>query len=81
MIVKRRSPISGVTRTMDITVSPEQVQAYNNGAHVQDAFSHLTPAEREFIITGTTEAEWADTFHQTPDPNAYPNSKQLEGWD
>jgi hypothetical protein len=29
---------------------------------IQDAFPQLSPAAREFIKTGTTAAEWVDTF-------------------
>ena len=36
--------------------------AFQRGALVQDAFPHLSPDEREFIITGITKEEWDDTF-------------------
>ena len=31
---------------------------YFNGAHIQNAFSFLTPGEREFLMTGITPEEW-----------------------
>src|SRR5271155_5601700 len=32
---------------------------FSAGTAIQDFFPHLTPAQREFIITGTTAEEWA----------------------
>lgn len=32
------------------------------GMHIQEAFPFLSPAEREFILTGITEREWALLF-------------------
>jgi len=31
---------------------------------VQDAFPNITPAEREFLMTGITEEEWAKSVAQ-----------------
>lgn len=32
------------------------------GQHIQTAFSLLTPAQREFILTGMTEDEWKELW-------------------
>jgi len=39
-------------------------QGINNRPRVlvQDAFPSLTPVQREFIMTGTTEEEWDEMF-------------------
>jgi len=58
MKITRTSPFTGKTVTKDINVTPEQVEAYNNGALIQHAFPHLSPGEREFIKTGITDEEW-----------------------
>jgi hypothetical protein len=29
---------------------------------IQDAFPHLTPSQREFILTGISPEEWDATF-------------------
>jgi hypothetical protein len=60
--ITRTSPFSGKVHSMEIDVTPEQVEAYNNGALIQNAFPHLTPDEREFIKTGITPQEWEETF-------------------
>lgn len=58
MIVTRTSPFTGKEHTMDIEATPAQIQAYNNGAHLQQAFPHLSPEIREFIHSGITPEEW-----------------------
>ncbi|HUW46113.1 MAG TPA: hypothetical protein VMW50_10020 [Dehalococcoidia bacterium] len=58
MNITRTSPFTGITRTLDIPVTEEQVQAYQNGELIQRAFPHLSPGEREFIKTGITDEEW-----------------------
>lgn len=56
--IERTSMYSGVTRQMEIDVTPEQLQEWNNGALIQNAMPHLTDDEREFIMTGITPEEW-----------------------
>jgi hypothetical protein len=36
-----------------------------NGALIQDAFPYLNNVEREFIMTGITQAEWDELFGET----------------
>ena len=58
MKVTRKSPLSGVIMQMDLNVTKEQLIAWEKGELVQDAMPHLTPDEREFIITGISPYEW-----------------------
>jgi hypothetical protein len=58
MIIHRRSLISGKTNTMDLPVTEEQIETWQNGGLIQDVFPELTPDEREFIKTGITSDEW-----------------------
>lgn len=62
MLVTRKSIITGKTHELDLPITPAQALAYEKGALVQDAFPHLTDAEREFFISGITEEEWNATF-------------------
>jgi len=48
------------TMTMDITL--DQVGAWLEGALVQDAFPNLNEVEREFLISGMSEAEQKEFF-------------------
>lgn len=64
MLITRTSPFSGQTNQMEINVSDAQIEAWQNGMFAQDAFPHLTPDEREFIMTGITKEEWDATFKE-----------------
>ena len=62
MEITRTSIISGNISKMDLDVTPEQIARFESGVFVQDAFPHLTPDEREFILNGITPEEWHATF-------------------
>jgi hypothetical protein len=60
MRITRNSFMSGKLHTMDIPVTPAELDAYYAGsANVQDCFPHLTAEQREFIKSGITPEEWA----------------------
>ena len=67
MQVTRTSMISGMTRTLDLPITLEQVAAYNRGALVQDAFPDLSEDLREFFISGITAEEWDEAFPDDED--------------
>lgn len=58
MQVTRKSAISGVTHTLDLPVTESQLAAWESGVLIQDAFPHLPPPYREFIMTGIMPDEW-----------------------
>lgn len=58
MLITRQSLISGITRTLEIPVTDEQLAAWQSGAYIQDAMPELDPAQREFLMTGITADEW-----------------------
>ena len=62
MLITRKSLISGNINTMSLPITEEQYNAWEQGTLVQDAMPHLSPDEREFIMTGITPEEWADNF-------------------
>ena len=62
MKIIRTSQATGITREMELDITDEQILKYEAGELIQNAFPNLTPAEREFIITGITEDEWKDIF-------------------
>lgn len=62
MLIAKTSMISGVTRTMDLDVTEEQINAWQNGMLIQRAFPLLSVDEREFLMTGITPDEWDATF-------------------
>jgi hypothetical protein len=64
MEIKRTSELTGVERTLDIPVTMEQLEAWHNGALIQNAMPHLTPGQREFLMTGITVEEWDEHFKE-----------------
>ena len=63
MKIKRTSQVSGITRTLDIDVTKEQLVRWEAGALIQDVMGHLSAADREFIITGITDDEWQALYN------------------
>lgn len=63
MLVTRTSQSTGVTRSRDLPVTPEQLAAYESGKDlVQNIFPHLSDSDREFLISGMTDEEYDELF-------------------
>tara|TARA_R110000851_G_scaffold25687_2_gene73697 strand:+ start:2226 stop:2426 length:201 start_codon:yes stop_codon:yes gene_type:complete len=62
--VTRKSQMSGITRTLELNTTSDQMAAYEakRSLLIQDAFPQLTADEREFIKTGVTAEEWEELF-------------------
>ena len=72
MEIQRRSVFSGKTNTLDLDVTPEQVDRWMNGELIQDVMPHLTPDEREFLKTGSVGTEWDDNMADDLAPERAP---------
>lgn len=60
--------LTGITRTMDIPVTLEQLQLYEMGEQpIQRLMPNLDDNQREFIMTGITEEEWDNAFANQED--------------
>lgn len=68
MEITRKSMMSGVTRTRDLPITAAQLEAWRNGALVQNAFPNLSPSDREFLMTGMTDEEWDKAFAEVEEP-------------
>jgi len=62
MDITRKSLASGIIRTRDLDITPHQIDAYLNGALIQQAFPNLNADDREFFKTGITGEEWDEMF-------------------
>lgn len=62
MIISKKSPLSGKTTEMELPVTTEQLQRWENGELIQNAMPELTPNQREFLITGIVGDEWDSLF-------------------
>ena len=61
--VIRVSPLTGNTNTMYMDISDDQLEEWNDPNRtrlIQDIFTNLTEAEREFIMTGYTPSDWKE---------------------
>lgn len=65
MLVTRKSVLTGVVRTRDVPIKPDDLDMYEKGyASLTDAMPYLSSADREFILCGITNKEWKDAFSQ-----------------
>jgi len=63
MKITKKSMLSGVTHTMDMDVTTDQMKRYELGVELtQLIFPNVTPNEREFLISGITPEEWTEAF-------------------
>ena len=62
MKLTRTSMFSGVTRTIDLPITEEQIAAWESGTLIQEAMPQLSADEREFVMTGVTAEEWDHEF-------------------
>ena len=64
MKVQRKSIISGQMNTMELNVTPQQMERFYGGRELtQNIFRHLNSEEREFLISGMIPSEWDSTFN------------------
>ena len=65
MKVTRTSSYSGVTRTLDLPITSEGLMRWEAGVTlIQNEFPHLSPDQREFIMSGITKEEWDEIFSE-----------------
>jgi hypothetical protein len=48
---------------MELPVTAQQIDEWKNkGRLIQDVFPHLSASQRQFLMSGVTEAEWVKAF-------------------
>tara|TARA_R100000315_G_C5196246_1_gene114931 strand:- start:553 stop:747 length:195 start_codon:yes stop_codon:yes gene_type:complete len=62
MEITKTSIHSGITRTLALDVTAEEIATWKAGELIQNAMPRLTSDEREFIKTGITAEEWQEIF-------------------
>lgn len=66
MLITRTSMISGKTHTLDIACTEEQLARWQAGEKIQDCMPDVSAPLREYLMTGTTPAEWTAMFGRPP---------------
>jgi hypothetical protein len=68
MLITRTSTITGQEHTLDLNINPDQLVRINIGIElIQNIVPHLSPSDREFIMTGITDEEWDNMFGSIED--------------
>jgi len=62
MQITRTNPFTGKEATKGLAITQEQIDAWQAGTLIQDAFPNLTAGEREFLKTGITDEDWDAMF-------------------
>lgn len=63
MLITKTSRLTGKTHTLDIPVTNEELMYWEkSGTTIQSALPNLSPSEREFLLTGSTDEEWNAVF-------------------
>ena len=65
MQVVRTSMNTNRTTSLDLPITEDQLECYQNGGGaIQDIFPNLCAGLREFIKTGVSPKEWKEMFGQ-----------------
>lgn len=65
MLITKTSILTDITRTKEIPITPEQYQAWLSSKEpIQNVFPHVSPDDREFLLTGSTPEEWDKVFEE-----------------
>lgn len=71
MKLTKKSGLTGKEHTRELPITEKQygmgLLFMEKGAMIQSAFSMLSADDREFIMTGITPEEWAETFKDEAD--------------
>ena len=68
MLVQKKSALTGEVHEMDLPITEEQLKRWHSGENlIQNIFPHLTPSQREFLLTGATQEEWDEHFGENED--------------
>ena len=64
MIVTKKNIFTGIERSLDMHVTQEQLNRWENGELIQNVFPHLSIDEREFLMTGIIGEEWNELVEE-----------------
>lgn len=72
MLVTKTSGLTGAENTLEINITLTELREFNNRGHrrAQDVMPHLSPEQREFLMTGISPQEWNELIANTEDDNA-----------
>lgn len=66
MQINRKSVITGIWRTREINIKPEDYETWEKGyANINEVMPYLNESDRDFILGGVTESEWKTAMSET----------------
>jgi len=65
MIVRRPNIFTGKVRELELDITQEQVNRWQEGELIQNVFPHLSIDEREFLQTGIIGEEWEEYWEES----------------
>ena len=68
MLITMTSMISKTSSSREIDITEEQIYRIKHTQElIQNVVPHLSPEDREFLITGITPEEWKELFDTVED--------------
>ena len=67
MEITKQSKISCKFHNRDFPITKDQLDRWLAGELIQDVMPELSASDREFLISGSTDKEWKDTFQDDVD--------------
>ena len=65
MKITKKSIVSGVTNTIELKATPQQIDRLNKGREkAQNIFTHLSPRQIAFLISGVVHEDCDLAFNQ-----------------
>tara|TARA_Y100000310_G_C20610756_1_gene777868 strand:- start:869 stop:1171 length:303 start_codon:yes stop_codon:yes gene_type:complete len=67
MQITRTCRFTGKVSTRELPVTQEQLDEWVAGGLIQKVMPHLTPGQREFLMTGSSEEWWEENIGSDPE--------------
>jgi len=65
MEITKKNPFTGVETTLDLNITPLQLERWEQGELIQHAMPNLTADEREFLISGLAPGEFESLWEKS----------------
>ena len=81
MQITKQSMFTGEIHTREIDVTEDQIRRWQGGELIQNVMPHLSPDDREFLMTGVTPEEWAEEFSEEEEEDEWDiSSHTIDGF-
>lgn len=67
MLITKTDPFTGESNTVDLPITPKQVDRWQRGELAQRVFTNLNADQREFLISGIPPGKWEEYLGPEPE--------------